>query len=172
MGQSSDPVRRAGRIMWILVWALGLLMLTWYFSHLLDRQHNPNQQVQILSANSMVLEQNRYGHYVASGAVNNQPVVFLLDTGATQMAVPRAVAARLELPVGAPLTLGTAAGQVTGYRTHIKSLSLGPFTLYDLSAVIMPSQSEEILLGMNALRRFELIQRGSQMTITYSGPEQ
>ncbi|WP_019933136.1 retropepsin-like aspartic protease family protein [Oceanimonas smirnovii] len=116
MGQSSDPVRRAGRIMWILVWALGLLMLTWYFSHLLDRQHNPNQQVQILSANSMVLEQNRYGHYVASGAVNNQPVVFLLDTGATQMAVPRAVAARLELPVGAPLTLGTAAGQVTGYR--------------------------------------------------------
>ncbi|MCC4264049.1 retroviral-like aspartic protease family protein [Oceanimonas baumannii] len=172
MAQQHDPVRRTGRIMWILVWGLGLLLLTWYFNQRLDQQINPNQQVQVLDSGSMVLEQNRYGHYVASGTVNQQPVVFLLDTGATQMAVPQAVAARLELPVGHALVLRTAAGQVTGYRTHIKSLSLGPFTLYDLDAVIMPSQSEEVLLGMNALRRFELIQRGSQMTITYSGPEQ
>ncbi|OYD25490.1 retropepsin-like aspartic protease family protein [Oceanimonas baumannii] len=172
MAQQHDPVRRTGRIMWILVWGLGLLLLTWYFNQRLEQQSNPNQQVQVLDSNSIVLEQNRYGHYVASGTVNQQPVVFLLDTGATQMAVPQTVAARLELPVGPALVLGTAAGQVTGYRTHIKSLSLGPFTLYDLDAVIMPSQSEEILLGMNALRRFELIQRGSQMTITYSGPEQ
>ncbi|WMC11078.1 retropepsin-like aspartic protease [Oceanimonas pelagia] len=170
MAQPSDPVRRTGRIMWILAWGLSLLLLTWYFNQRLLREHNPNQQVRVLDTHTVVLEQNRHGHYLASGAINQQPVVFLLDTGATQMAVPQAVAARLELPAGQALPLSTAAGRVTGYRTRIKSLSLGPFTLYDLDAVIMPSQSDEVLLGMNALRHFELVQRGERMTITYMAP--
>ncbi|MDP5292154.1 retropepsin-like aspartic protease [Oceanimonas sp. CHS3-5] len=170
MAQQPDTVRRTGRIMWILVWGLSLLLLTWYFNQRLMQENNPNQEVRVLGANTVVLEQNRHGHYLASGTIDGQPVVFLLDTGATQMAVPQALAARLDLPAGRALALNTAAGQVTGYRTHIKSLSLGPFTLYDLDAVIMPSQSDEVLLGMNALRHFELVQRGSQMTITYLEP--
>ncbi|WP_107850776.1 retropepsin-like aspartic protease family protein [Oceanimonas marisflavi] len=171
MAQQHDPVRRTGRIMWILAWGLSLLLLTWYFNHRLMQDFNPNQQIRVLDSGSIVLDQDRHGHYLASGSVNSQPVVFLLDTGATQMAVPQLVAARLGLPVGVPLEISTAAGKVTGYRTRIKSLSLGPFTLYDLDAIIMPSQNDEVLLGMNALRHFELVQRGAQMTITYLKPE-
>ena len=165
MSREASTQRRLGLIMWILSWGLALALLTWYFQQQLAQDHNPNQQIQRLDGQTIVLEQNRQGHYLASGELNNEPVVFLLDTGASQVAIPQALAARLHLEVGQPLTLNTAAGAVTGYRTRVKSLSLGPFTLYDLEAVIMPADSTEILLGMNALRQFELIQRGDQMTI-------
>lgn len=165
MSEEGNAQRRLGRIMWLLAWGLGLALLTWYFQQKLEQEYNPNQQVKRLDAQTIVLEQNRQGHYLASGSINGEPVVFLLDTGATQVAIPQAMAARLDLDVGKPLRLSTAAGAVTGYRTRLKTLSLGPFTLYDLDAIIMPADSNEILLGMNALRQFELIQRGEQMTL-------
>ncbi|ATG75172.1 retropepsin-like aspartic protease family protein [Zobellella denitrificans] len=165
-----DGPRKTGRLMWLLAWVLALVLMTWFFQQKLERDYNPNQQVQLLDSRTIVLEQNRQGHYLMNGAINGDPVVFLLDTGATQVAVPRPVAERLALPLGRPLLLNTAAGQVTGYRTHIKTLSMGPLTLYDLDAVIMPSYGSEVLLGMNALRQFELIQRGSQLTIKHLAP--
>lgn len=165
-----DGPRKTGRLMWLLAWVLALVLMTWFFQQKLERDYNPNQQVQLLDSRTIVLEQNRQGHYLMNGAINGDPVVFLLDTGATQVAVPRPVAERLALPLGRPLLLNTAAGQVTGYRTHIKTLSMGPLTLYDLDAVIMPGYNSEVLLGMNALRQFELIQRGSQLTIKHLAP--
>lgn len=166
----NDGPRKIGRIMWLLAWVLVLALLTWFFQQKLERDYNPNQQVQLLDNHTIVLEQNRQGHYLLNGAINGEPVVFLLDTGATQVALSRPVADRLALPLGRPLLLNTAAGQVTGYRTHIKTLSMGPLTLYDLDAVVMPGRNSEVLLGMNALRQFELIQRGSQLTIKYLAP--
>lgn len=165
MSQESHLQRRLGRIMWLLAWGLALAMLTWYFQQRQAQDRNPNQEIQQLDAQTIVLQQNRRGHYLASGQINNEPVVFLLDTGATQVAVPKGLAAKLHLKAGRELGLNTAAGMVIGRQTKIKSLSLGPFTLYDLDAVIMPSDSDEILLGMNALRQFELIQRNGQLTI-------
>ncbi|WP_298722186.1 retropepsin-like aspartic protease [uncultured Oceanisphaera sp.] len=165
MSKTTNTQRRLGRIMWLLAWGLGMVLLTWYFQQKLEQDYNPNQQVQRLDARTIVLEQNRQGHYLAGGSINGEPVVFLLDTGATQVAIPQAVAARLGLEVEQAVRLSTAAGVVTGYRTRLKTLSLGPFTLYDLNAIIMPADSDEILLGMNALRQFELIQRDGQMTL-------
>lgn len=157
--------RRLGLIMWLMVWVLALGLLTWFFQQKFTHDSNPNQAIRQLDAQTIVLEQNNRGHYLASGQINGLDVVVLLDTGATQVAVPQALAAKLQLKQGRELSLSTAAGTVTGYATRIKTLSLGPFTLYDLNAVIMPSDSTEILLGMNALRQFELIQRNGQLTI-------
>lgn len=165
MNREVDTQRRLGRIMWFIAWGLALALLTWFFQQKLTRDNNPNQTVQQLDAQTIVLAQNNRGHYLATGLINDVEVVFLLDTGATQVAVPQSLAAKLQLKKGHELGLNTAAGTVIGHATRIKSLSLGPFTLYDLSAVIMPSDSDEILLGMNALRQFELIQRNGQLTI-------
>lgn len=162
---ASAMQRKLGLLMWALAWILGLALLTWYFQQKLMQDHNPNQSVQQLDAQTIVLQQNRYGHYLANGSINQAPVLFLLDTGATQVAIPQAVAQRLKLKVGYKVALNTAAGQVEGHQTHIKELSLGPFKLYDLPAVIMPSDHEEVLLGMNALRQFELVQRDGQLTM-------
>ncbi|WP_210433599.1 retropepsin-like aspartic protease family protein [Zobellella endophytica] len=171
MTNNDNKPQKIGRIMWLLVWGLALILLTWLFQQKLERDYNPNQQVQLLDSRTIVLDQNRHGHYLANGAINGQPVVFLLDTGATQVALSGPEAKRLGLPRGPELTLNTAAGRVTGYHSHIKTLSLGPLTLYDLDAVIVPGSNFEVLLGMNALRQFELTQRGDRLTIKYLTPE-
>lgn len=165
MSQQLDTQRRLGRIMWFIAWGLALALLTWFFQQKLARDHNPNQSVRQLDAQTIVLAQNNRGHYLASGHINGQEVVFLLDTGATQVAIPQGLAKKLQLKQGHELGLNTAGGVVIGHTTRIKKLTFGPFTLHDLSAVIMPSDSDEILLGMNALRQFELIQRNGELTI-------
>ena len=53
-------------------------------------------------------------------------MTFLLDTGATQVAVPEALAARLALERGAPITLSTANGRATGWRTRLDQLRRYP----------------------------------------------
>ncbi|ART81200.1 hypothetical protein CBP12_12580 [Oceanisphaera avium] len=160
-----DTQRRLGRIMWLIAWGLALALLTWFFQQKLQHDNNPNQSVRQLDAQTIVLAQNKRGHYVATGHINGQEVVFLLDTGATQVAIPQGLAKKLGLKKGHELGLNTAAGVVVGHTTRVKNLSFGPFTLHNLSAVIMPSDSDEILLGMNALRQFELIQRNGELTI-------
>ncbi|HID48657.1 MAG TPA: TIGR02281 family clan AA aspartic protease, partial [Chromatiales bacterium] len=91
----SNPHRRLGRNMIWLMWLVLLGLLTLFFGKLLDRQYNPNQdlmQRQPGEPREVVLLRNKYGHYVASGLINDQPVVFLLDTGASDISIPAAAA--------------------------------------------------------------------------------
>ncbi|NIR31818.1 MAG: TIGR02281 family clan AA aspartic protease [Gammaproteobacteria bacterium] len=153
-----------------LAWVLLLGLLTVYFGGFLERQHNPNQRIAstVLSdgAREVVLKQNRSGHYVASGAINHEPVVFLLDTGATTVSVPAALADRLDLPRGAPVPAETAAGVITTYSTRLDRVTLGNIVLYDILAHINPkARGEEVLLGMSFLKHLELRQQGDTLTL-------
>lgn len=166
---NNDP-RQIGKGMIILAWVLGLGLLTYFFSSFLDRQHNPNQQlVSRISEGGIPevsLRRNRAGHYVASGQINGQPVRFLLDTGASDVVIPGRIAEQLRLRKGAPLSYQTANGMVTGYRTTLDSVVLGPLELFRVPASINPYfQSNDILLGMSVLKRLEFTQRGDTLTI-------
>jgi len=90
--------------MMALFWVTALALVTLYFSGLLDQRRNPNQQLQTARSENgpveVVLERNAYGHYVATGAINGQPVEFLVDTGATYIGISAAVARRLKLKRG------------------------------------------------------------------------
>lgn len=94
---------------------LGLLSL--FFTRWDDQQENPNRDYSSRVADNGVREinllRNRYGHYLASGKINGHDVVFLLDTGATSVSIPAAVARRIGLQAGAPQTVSTANGSVT-----------------------------------------------------------
>lgn len=97
--------------MLVLAWVAGLALATRYFGVWEDRQRNPNQAPQSIHGDGYVelrLASSRQGHYLLNGQINGQGVTFLLDTGATQVAVPEALAARLALERGAPITLSTA----------------------------------------------------------------
>jgi aspartyl protease family protein len=60
----------------------------------------------------------------------------------------------------------TANGQVTVIKTLIKELRIGSIVLYDVAANINPGmKSDEILLGMSALKRVEFSQRGKELTL-------
>jgi aspartyl protease family protein len=162
--------RRLGRLMVIAAWMLLAGLLTMVFSKVLERQHNPNQQVQINPRSDgfkeIVLGRNRLGHYVATGKINGIEVEFLLDTGATNIAIPQQVATKLRLNRGAPLMTYTANGIVRTYATTLDHVALGSISATGVTANINPHMGgNQVLLGMSFLKQFELLQCGDQLTI-------
>ncbi|EIK54403.1 aspartyl protease [Stutzerimonas stutzeri TS44] len=169
---SQTAGRRAGRVMLVLAWAAGLFLATRFFADWEGQRANPNREPLSRIENGQIevqLAGNRSGHFVADGRINDVPVTFLLDTGATDVAVPVELAGRLRLERGAPLQLQTANGRTTGYRTRIERLQLGDIVLRDVRAVIAPGfDSEQILLGMSALKRLEFTQRAGTLVLRQS----
>jgi aspartyl protease family protein len=152
-------------LMWLVL--LGLLSL--FFNRILERQHNPNPQLAGMNQKGrpeVVLKRNKWGHYVASGRINGQAVVFMLDTGATDISVPQEIAERLGLARGRPITYQTANGPAVNYATRLDSVSLGNITLHDLPASINPNTRDmDILLGMSFLKHLEFSQQGDTLTL-------
>jgi len=151
-------------------WLLLILLLTFLFSRWLDHQQNPNRYLKVESdikgSVQLVLQRNRSGHYVAPGSINNQPVIFLLDTGATHVALSQSLAERVGLKKGSSATSMTANGSVRSWLAIIDQVRLGPITQFKVRASIMPAMSnDEVLLGMSFLKHLELIQKGDQLII-------
>ncbi|WP_220338293.1 retropepsin-like aspartic protease family protein [Wenzhouxiangella sediminis] len=145
-----------------------LLLLTFVFSGLIDDRRNPNQQVQsqrVGGGVEVVLDSDRQGHFIASGAINGRDVTFLVDTGATLVSVPEDMADELGLERMARIGLETAAGPVTGWMTRIDEVRLGEIVQRDVRAAISPGRSETILLGMSFLRDLEMTQSDGQLRL-------
>ncbi len=168
--RSAGAHRRLGGLMIAAAWLVVIGIVSILFGDLLESQHNPNQQPVSAGggdAARVLLRQNRLGHYVASGQINGEPVVFLVDTGATQVSVPAPLARRLGLRSGAPMSANTANGVVTTYATTLAQVQLGDIVLRDVRASINPGmRSDEVLLGMSFLRHLELTQRDGTLTLT------
>ena len=148
-----------------LGWVLLLGALIWFAADWLEREANPNRNV-VSTAAELVLQRARDGHYYADGEINGQRVKFMLDTGATQIALSRRLAETLGLSLGPAMTLQTAAGPATGYPTRLARVRLGAIEMQNLGAVVSEKMSDEsVLLGMNFLKRLELVQRGDQLTL-------
>jgi len=153
-----------------LAWLLVLGLLAWWFAGYEESQHNPNQQISSRytadGAQEIVLQRNRYGHYVATGKINGTPVTFLLDTGASDVSIPSELANKLKLKRGASQIYNTANGQITAYLTRLDRISLGDIELRDVPASINPSdEGDGVLLGMSFLKDLEFTQRGDTLTI-------
>ena len=150
--------------------SLGLMALTIFFDGVLQSQSNPNSEPEFNETDNgireVVLQRNRQGHYVANGTINGVPVTFLLDTGATDVAIPAAIARKARLKQGYINQAATANGIIQVYSTTLDELQLGNIRLHDIKASITPSMGgETILLGMSALKQVEFTQRGSNLTL-------
>ncbi len=169
MTDPAEQQRRWGKLMVGAMWLLLLGLLTLFFSDVLDKQHNPNQHIANArpgEQQEIVLQRNKYGHYVAPGMINRQPVVFMLDTGATDISIPDKVARRLGLERGRAVTYRTANGPAINYATELDTVSLGNITLYNLRASINPNvDHDDILLGMSFLKHLEFSQKGNTLTL-------
>ena len=172
--RAGDLPSRLGRLMLFGAWAVGLVILALYFQDLLDEQENPNRDIEVTLDSEglaqVVLQRNRAGHYVANGRINGEPVVFLVDTGATDVALPLAVARRLELRLGPARMARTANGNVQTWSALLDSVDLGGLEARRVRASVLPNMpGEEVLLGMSYLKRFELIQRGNTLALRPPG---
>ena len=113
----------------------------------------------------VVLERDRSGHYLAPGTINGQAVGFLVDTGATDVAVSESVARALGLEFGPRIQVMTAAGPAPAWITRLDSVTVGSLSRRNVRATITRGLGDEALLGMSFLRHFSLQQQGDTLVI-------
>ncbi len=118
-------------------------------------------QQSVISGGDIVLPRQADGHFYARLDVNGQPLTFMVDTGASEVVISRADAARIGIDADGLRYLGqasTANGIVRTAQVTLDSVTLGGVTLADVRAVVNDGAMDGSLLGMTYLRNFSNIQ--------------
>ena len=161
-----NPHRRSGVVMLWVAWLLILGGGWWVAQRWMDTEANPNQRVFVTGEGSVVLERNRQGHYVADGEINGTKVTFLLDTGATSVALSSQLARELGLKRGAAVRVITANGTAPAFEARLDSVRLGSIVVRDVSANFSDGMpGDTVLLGMSFLKHLEFTQRENQLIL-------
>lgn len=115
---------------------------------------------------------HRDGHFYLDGDINGAPVRFLVDTGASYVAVGQSVAAAAGVSGGNSAVFETAAGQVVGRVVPKQHVRAACFDLPDVTVAVNPGLGATALLGQNVLRRFEVVQTRQELRLRRrSGPD-
>ena len=117
---------------------------------------------------SVTLAADPRGHFFSEGSINGNPVRFLVDTGASSVALPAAEAIRLGIDYrrGQQAFSSTAAGVVPIYVVRLDTVKLGAIELNSVEAVVIERGLDVALLGMSFLNRVEMKRDGQVMTLT------
>lgn len=122
------------------------------------------------SANaSVTLYANADGHFISDCQINGATLKFLLDTGATSVALNSGDAkfANIDYKSGTPVQVNTANGVVNAYHVTIANLKIGSITLSQVEANVVEGGSPSIvLLGMSALSRLDMKRQDIALTLT------
>jgi aspartyl protease family protein len=117
---------------------------------------------------SVSLTADARGHFAAAGSINGYPISFLVDTGATSIAVNAAEAKRmgLDYKAGQAGAVNTAAGVVPAWRVTFNTVKVGSITVNQVDGLVVESGLNVPLLGMSFLNRMEMKRDGQSMTLT------
>jgi aspartyl protease family protein len=110
------------------------------------------------SAQEIVLPVGLGGHFTSAGAINGRPVQFMVDTGATVVALSQSDADRIGLDYrSAPRGYTqTANGAVPVHRVSLNAVRVGEVEVANVDAIVMPAQMPYVLLGNSFLGRFQM----------------
>jgi aspartyl protease family protein len=117
---------------------------------------------------SVALVADSRGHFVTTGTVNGMPLRFLVDTGASMIAlsVDDAKRAGVNYLAGARGQVQTANGLATVYMVKLDAVQVGEILLNNVDAVVVASDKLPIaLLGMSFLNRMEMKRAGDTLTL-------
>lgn len=110
-----------------------------------------------------------HGLYRANGSINGQPVIFVIDTGANQVAMNSGLAQRLGIDYktrGERGMANTASDVVVVYRVMLDTVQVGKITQRQVSAVVIEgAQPKEVLLGMSFLSPLDMAREGEVMML-------
>lgn len=116
---------------------------------------------------TLVLRPGPGGNYFVPGSVNDVPVVFEIDTGASITTIPNGIGYGTGMTCERTSLASTANGQVTQCESTARSIRFGNFEIKNIKTAMLPNLSSNPLLGMNVLRHFHIEQADGVMTITY-----
>lgn len=111
---------------------------------------------QLVVGDTLRIRQSPDGHFWVDTMVNELPVRFLIDSGATTTAMSLATARNSGVEVNEssfPVILTTANGSVEAQRGNIQALQVGPMIARDLPIVVAAEFGESNVIGMNFLSK-------------------
>jgi len=117
---------------------------------------------------SVSLTADARGHFAAAGSINGYPMSFLVDTGATSIAINAAEAKRigLDYKAGQAVGVSTAAGVVPAWRVKFNTVKVGGISVNQVDGLVVETGLDVPLLGMSFLNRMEMKRDGQTMTLT------
>ncbi len=115
----------------------------------------------------IVLHAGSGGHFLTPGQINGRAVTFLVDTGASTVAMGVADAERLGLAykAGQPVRMNTANGVTSGWLIKLTAVRLGDVDVYNVDAVVSPAAMPYVLLGNSYLTRFQMTRTNDQLVL-------
>jgi len=112
-----------------------------------------------------IIKQSGSGHYFLEGTINDKALIFVIDTGASFVALPRSIANEAHIYCKDNFNMESANGSVNVCSTTIQKLNFGPFLVKDVMAVIVPNLNQP-LLGMNVLQQIKIAQDKGEMRLS------
>jgi aspartyl protease family protein len=115
----------------------------------------------------IVLTAGTGGHFSTTGSINGKSVRFVVDTGATNIAMSQAEAQRIGLAYqkGQRGMGNTANGQVPVHRITLDVVRVGDVQVYNVDATVLPAQMDQVLLGNSFLTRFQMKRDNDTLTL-------
>lgn len=115
----------------------------------------------------IVLKADARGHFINSGFINGRVMQYMVDTGATTVAIGRPDAQRMGLKFeqGQPVMMNTANGTAQGWRMRLESVRVGDVELRSVDAIVTADAMPYVLLGNSFLREFHMNRSGDEMVL-------
>jgi aspartyl protease family protein len=119
------------------------------------------------SGSKIVLTAGDGGHFLAQGSINGKTVQFMVDTGATAVAMGAAEAKRMGIDYtsGRPVRMSTANGQTLGYLLTLNTVRIGDVEVQNVEAIVSQQAMPYVLLGNSFLTRFSMRRDADQMVL-------
>ena len=108
------------------------------------------------------------GHFMADGQVNGGAIRFVVDTGATSVAIPASDAVRLGIDYqkGRRVVTQTAGGAAPAFLVSLTSVRVGEIELQNVEAIVIEQGLGMALLGNSFLNRTDMRREGQTLTLT------
>jgi len=126
------------------------------------KQAEPIAMATTTSGRSVNIPRDVRGHFATEGRIDGQRVSFMVDTGASVIALNESSAARFGLrpvPNQYTATVSTANGTIKAAPARLDRVEIGGLVVRDVDAMVLPDEAlSENLLGLSflsKLRRFE-----------------
>lgn len=162
-GTEISPGLKWGPLAIVAFWAVVMGVLYVLMAHYLKPK-----PVTITAQGALVIPKARDGHFYAPGTVNGRAVVFMVDTGASLVAVSEAFARSAGLATGVPTTFRTANGEMPGRIVQDVPVTLGPVQVSGvrIGVGLVGGDEDQALLGQGFLSKFDITLSKEQMTLT------